>query len=198
VLPAVRQVLTAGTGAEGLAQARTQRPDVVLLDLRLPDADGLELADELGALPHVRRIVLVTARADDAALHAAASRPHITGLIWKNLQMPHLLPRALDVVAGGGRFHPPEVRAAWCELKRRPDAFYKYFSPRELEFAALLGRGLSDGEVAEKLGVGTFAARSQRQRIMQKLGLHRSVDLVHWAIRTGLVEGRARLRSGFV
>ena len=186
-LPGVRAVVTAGTGLEGLALARTFNPDVVLLDLRLPDIDGLVLAGQLAALPHPPRIVLISARTDEAALHAA-NRPQIAGMIGKNLQVPDLLGRMLEEVGAGRKYFAPEVLAAWQELIGRSDAFFKILSPRELEFAAYFGRGLGDEAVAAELGVGAFAARSQRQRIMQKLGLHRSPELIHWAIRTGLVD----------
>jgi len=186
-LPGVRAAVAAATGAEGLAHARSCRPEVVLLDLRLPDADGLNLADRLAALPHRPRIVLFSARNDAAALHAA-SRPHLAGMIGKSLQVARLLPRMLEEVTAGRRFYSPDVRAALQELKGKSDAFFKIFSPRELEFAASFGRGLGDEAVAAALGVGVFAARSQRQRIMHKLGLHRSPELIHWAIRTGLVD----------
>ena len=186
-LPGVRAAVAAATGAEGLVHARACRTEVVLLDLRLPDVDGLILADRLAALPHRPRIVLFSARSDEAALHAA-SRPHLAGMIGKSLQASRLLPRMLEEVTAGRRFFSPDVRTALQELKGKPDAFFKILSPRELEFAAAFGRGLGDEAVAAELGVGVFAARSQRQRIMQKLGLHRSPELIHWAIRTGLVD----------
>ena len=194
-IPGVRAAVAAATGAEGMAHASTCRPEVILLDLRLPDADGLILADRLAALPHRPRIVLVSARRDEAALHAA-SRPHLAGMIGKSLQVSRLIARMLEEVTAGRRFYSPEVRVAVQELKGRADAFFKILSPRELEFAAAFGRGLEDEAAAVELGVGVFAARSPRQRIMQKLGLHRSPELIHWAIRTGLIDpARPPLRT---
>lgn len=81
-VPEVAQVVFASTGAEACALARTLRPDVALLDLVLPDTDGIALARELVRSPRPPRVVFVTTRRDAFVLHAA-SECHIAGLIWE-------------------------------------------------------------------------------------------------------------------
>lgn len=186
VLPRVIRFLPARNGTQGLAIARSQRPDIVLLDLQLPDFDGFALSRQLAGLPMPAQTVLLSGRTDDVALHLA-SQPHIAGLLWKTADAPRFLPEALSAVAEGRKYFTPAVSAALRRFRADPAAYYKILSDRELEMIPYFGHALTDGEIAARLSINLFTVRSHRQRIMQKLGVHRGIDLIHWAIRTGLV-----------
>ena len=169
---------------QGLALARTHRPEVVLLDLPLPDADGIALARDLGRLPHAPRLLLLSARTHNAVLFQAA-QPHVAGLLWKTPAVIRELPLALQEVASGHRFLPPDVGAALRRLRSAPDAFFKFISTRELELMPVFGLGRTDDEIAARVGLSPLTVKTHRQHILAKLGLHRSVDLVQWAIQNG-------------
>ncbi|MBA3850508.1 MAG: hypothetical protein C0502_11035 [Opitutus sp.] len=184
VLPFVAHVERAPTGAAGLALARTLRPDIVLLDLGLPDADGVTLAAELVRLPRPPRVLLCTARRDAAVLHTA-SEPHIAGLLWKCGDVAEQLPAALATVAAGGKYYPPEVREALRRLRAAPQAFFKLLSPRQIALLPHFARAESDAEIATALGLSAHTVKSHRQTVMRKLDLHGAARLTHWAIVNG-------------
>jgi two-component system response regulator NreC len=182
--PGARRFTAAATTAQGLRDARTLTPEIILLDLPLPDADGFALARELSRLPHRPRLLLLSARSHDAVLFQAG-QAHISGLLWKTPAVTRVLPVALQEVAAGRRFLLPEVGMALRRLRADSEAFFKFISERELELLPIFGLGCTDDEIAARVGLSPLTVKSHRQHILAKLGLHRSVDLVHWAIRSG-------------
>ncbi len=184
--PECGRLATAATADEGRRLARALGPAIILLDLPLPDADGFALARELSRLPHRPRLLLLAARSHDAVLFQAG-QPHVAGLLWKTPAATRELSLALAEVAAGRRFLPPEIGAALRRLRADSGAFIKFISERELELLPVLGRGGTDDEIAARVGLSPLTVKSHRQHILGKLGLHRSVDLVQWAIRTGFV-----------
>jgi len=186
-IPEVTRFASAPNGARALAVARTLIPHVLLLDLRLPDYDGFVLATEFAQLPQPPHVLLLSARTD-AVAHYRATRPPIDGMLWKSPGVAEQLPTAITEVASGRKYFSPEVRAAWRQLRADPHAFFKILSDRELELLPHLGAGREDGEIALELGISPATVRVHRQNIKRKLGLHNRGQLVHWAIRMGLVD----------
>jgi two-component system response regulator NreC len=184
--PGCGQFAAAATVVEGQDMARTLQPEIVLLDLPLPEADGFALARELSRLPHHPRLLLLSASSHDAVL-LQARQAHVAGLLWKTPAAIRVLPFALEEIAIGRRFIPPEVGAALRRLRADSGAFFKFISERELELLPVLGLGHTDDEIAARVGLSPLTIKSHRQHILAKLGLHRSVDLVQWAIRNGFV-----------
>lgn len=176
------------TGAEGIRLAQERPPEIVLLDLRLPDADGFATAAELLRPAARPRIVLLSVRNDEAALLRIMRQPQIAGMIWKGEDVGKHLPAAIAEVRGGRRYDSPEIRAALRRLRADPQAFFKILSDREIGLLPGLGRGQTDEEIAARAGLSALTVKSHRQHIMAKLGLHRTPDLIHWAIRHGFVE----------
>jgi two-component system, NarL family, response regulator DevR len=176
--------------ARTLAVAReacaAMRPHVLLLDLRLPDGDGFDLCLVRNERPAARTL-LCTLRSDDLALHRF-DQLHLEGLLWKETTNRSTLHDAIRVVASGQRYLPPMVAEARRKLHLDPRAFYKLLSETEQNLARLLGQGLTDQEVAERVNLSVCTVHNHRKNIMRKLDLHRSADLMVWAQRTGFVQ----------
>jgi DNA-binding NarL/FixJ family response regulator len=190
-LPAGADYRRGASRAEGLRLAQERAPEVVLLDLRLPDGDGFGVAAELSTESGRPRIIVLSARNDDLALWRIMREPRLAGLVWKNGGLGEQLPLALAEVQRGHKYLPPEVHAAMRRLRADPQAFFKILSDRELDLLPGLGRGLTDEELATHAGVSALTVKSHRQHIMAKLGLHRTPDLIYWAITHGFVEPAA-------
>lgn len=185
-MPEVRPCETVHSAAAALERASSLRPDVVLLDVVLPDGDGLAVARTLAELKSPPHIVLLSVRRDDVVLQAASSA-HIAGLLWKTGDVLDKLPEAIRTVAAGGKYHPPEVREALRKFRADPQAYFKILSDRELELLPRFGEGLSDEEVAKLFSLSIHTVKSHRQNILTKLGLHSTARLIHWAIMRGFV-----------
>ena len=189
-MPEIASITTARDATSALASAEMSHPDIVLLDLVLPDMDGLALALKLAQMRQAPRIIVLSARRDSVILNAA-SQPHISGLIWKSAHTFSELSRAITHAVRGEKYYPEEVRAALRRFRADPIAFFKILSARELELLPLVGGGRSDEEIATLLGLSAHTVRSHRQHIMRKLGLPTAARLVHWAILQGFVPSLA-------
>jgi DNA-binding NarL/FixJ family response regulator len=184
----------AGDGAQAVALARSTRPDVVLMDIRMPELDGLEAtrriaADEL--LAGVRVLVLTTFELDEYVFEALAVGA--SGFLLKNTDPVELL-RAVRVVAGGEALLAPSVtRRLIAEFTARQPARtpagvdLAALTDREREVMALAGAGLSNVEIAERLVVSPATARTHVSRAMVKLGARDRAQLVVFAYESGLV-----------
>ncbi|RKF29279.1 response regulator transcription factor [Micromonospora globbae] len=192
--PDIEVVAEAADGDEAIALTRAHRPDVVLMDVRMPGTDGLTatrriLADE--RLPGVRVVVLTTFELDEsvyAALHAGAS-----GFLLKNLE-PDELRRAVRVVAAGDALLAPEVtRRLIAAYARGPEVPGLHtLTTREREVVALVAEGLTNGEIGVRLGMSTATAKTHANRAMTKLGARDRAQLVVFAYRSGLAGVRHR------
>jgi DNA-binding NarL/FixJ family response regulator len=186
----------AGDGLEAVELARSARPDVVLMDIRMPVLDGLEatrriVADEL--LAGVRVLVLTTFELDKYVFEALAAGA--SGFLLKNTDPAELL-RAVRVVAEGEALLAPSVTrrliAEFAAARRRAGpppgrVDLGALTEREREVMALAGAGLSNEEIAERLVVSPATARTHVSRAMVKLGARDRAQLVVFAYESGLV-----------
>ncbi|WP_354697667.1 Transcriptional regulatory protein LnrK [Paraconexibacter sp. AEG42_29] len=184
----------AADGAEAVDLARTERPDIVLMDVRMPRMDGLEATAAITADPALagtRVIVLTTFELDEyvfGALRAGAS-----GFLLKDLEPVELL-AAIRVVAGGEALIAPRVTrrlieafAAQPERALREPVELSELTDREREVLALVGQGLSNQEIAAELIVSPLTAKTHVSRTMNKLGARDRAQLVVTAYESGLV-----------
>jgi DNA-binding NarL/FixJ family response regulator len=192
--PDLEVIGEAGDGAQAVELARQQRPDVVLMDIRMPRMDGLEAtrriaADEL--LDGVRVLVLTTFDLDEyvyQALRAGAS-----GFLLKDTPPADLLAAIRVVAAGDALLAPSVTRRLIQEFARRPEpaavapAALAALTDREREVLALVARGLSNAEIAGRLFVSAATAKTHVSRVLAKLGARDRAQLVMLAYETGLV-----------
>ncbi|MGC4815688.1 response regulator [Micromonospora sp. DT228] len=185
----IEVVAEATDGEEAIALTRAHRPDVVLMDIRMPGTDGLTAARRILAdarLPNVRVVVLTTFELDEyvfAALQAGAS-----GFLLKDLE-PDELRRAVRVVAAGDALLAPAVtrRLIAAFASGPPVPGLDSLTPREREVVGLVADGLSTVEVADRLRMSPATAKTHTNRAMTKLGARDRAQLVVFAYRSGLV-----------
>ncbi|MBB5958768.1 DNA-binding NarL/FixJ family response regulator [Saccharothrix tamanrassetensis] len=185
----------AGDGAEALLLAREHRPDVVVMDIRMPGTDGLTATRDVCAeLPDVKVLVLTTFDVDEYVFEAL--RVGASGFLLKDTDPVELL-RALRVVAQGDALLAPSVTRRLIEEfaarpeHRRPDPkALRELTAREREILALVAGGLSNEEIAEHLVISPATSRTHVSRVMTKLGARDRAQLVVLAYESGLVSPR--------
>jgi len=170
--------------ATGLELCRKHKPDMVLLDLNLPDRDGVLLAGDLLAMHAKLRILALSSECDDYTLYRVLNSG-IHGYVDKNRQSVAMLKDAIDTVMHGRPFFADVVQQVRMRLRADPGAFPKLLSPREQEVLTVLGSGLNDEHAAHELGLSQFTVGRHRRNIMRKLGVHRTPDLIRYAVNKG-------------
>jgi two-component system response regulator NreC len=179
-------VCEAGTVAEALERIPPTNPDVVMLDLQLPDGDGLDVAARLfELLPDVRVLALTSLR-DEVTIHRIRTMG-IQGFVDKNVQKPEILRHAIEAVASGRVYFAEVVQQVQQTMRADPVSFSKVLSDREQELLQLLGRGLSNEEAAAQMGLTAWTVHSHRRNIMKKLGANTQAELMRYALRKGFV-----------
>ncbi len=186
-----------GEAADGVAVvelARRARPDVVLMDVRMPGVDGIEATRRIVADPELadtRVIVLTTFELDEYVFDAL--RHGASGFLTKDTRPADLL-RAIRLVADGEALLSPSVtRRVVREFANRPARVPRLhprlgtLTDREREVVGLVGEGLSNGEIAERLVLSPATARTHVSRAMVKLGARDRAQLVVLAYQSGLV-----------
>jgi DNA-binding NarL/FixJ family response regulator len=177
-------VIECGTLAELRAQSALLRTvDLLLLDIRLPDGDGVAFVEELTTGKIGVPVLLLSASTEDFVIHRV-SRSFVQGFVHKDDPTDHLL-TAIDVVVGGGSYFSPRFRAKLAEMARLPANFLKVLSPREQQLLKLLGAGYSDSEVASSVGLSMKTVETHRYNIMSKLDLHSAQQLQAYALKAG-------------
>jgi len=177
-------VLTETHGRRGLAAIRKLRPDFVLLDISLPDMDGLEVAAAvLKELPATKVLALSSLR-DPVTLKRVRDLG-IHGFVDKRDQTVERLKEAIDLVSRGHEFFSPVVNEVIGPLRRDPKAYYRMLSDYEQQILGLIGESKSDEEIATDLGIQPSTAQSRRRDIMNKLEIHSTPKLIRYAIECG-------------
>ncbi|QQQ81004.1 response regulator transcription factor [Saccharothrix sp. 6-C] len=185
----------AGDGAEAVRRAHEHRPDVVVMDIRMPGTDGLAATRQICAeLPEVKVLVLTTFNVDEYVFEAL--RSGASGFLLKDTDPVELL-RALTVVAEGEALLAPSVTRKLIEEfanrpeHRRPDPrALRELTAREREVLALVAAGMSNDEIAEHLVISPATSRTHVSRVMTKLGARDRAQLVVLAYESGLVSPR--------
>ncbi|WP_224386380.1 response regulator transcription factor [Pseudonocardia sp. ICBG1293] len=198
--PDIRVVAQAADGAEAVRCAEDTNPDVVLMDVRMPVMDGLEAARRILSperpSPHVPRVVMVTTFNVDDYVHEAL-RAGASGFLLKDAS-PDELTRAVRVVAAGDALLSPSVTRQLLEhfadrrepVHSRTSLALDDLTDREREVFVLIGRGLSNREIAAELFIGEQTVKTHVGRLLQKVPARDRVQLVITAYDAGLVTPR--------
>ena len=194
--PGFTVVGEAGTGAEAVQEARSSQPDVVLMDVRMPDMDGIEATRQItrsAATSAVRVLILTTFDLDEyvfAALRAGAS-----GFLLKSISPAELLSAIRVIAAGDALLAPSVTRRLVEEFARTPSAApaahpasraLDAITAREREVLALVAAGLSNTEIARALNISQATTKTHVGHLLTKLGARDRVHLVILAYQAGL------------
>ncbi|MBI4336733.1 MAG: response regulator transcription factor [Chloroflexi bacterium] len=177
----------ASSGREALLEVRRLQPDLVLLDITLPDMNGLETMGQIKAMAPETRVVILTMHEDEEYFFRAI-QAGATGYIVKGAGSDQIA-AALRAVQGGGVYLYPSLAKTLVAgyLREQENPVVKTLSARELEVLRLIGEGLVNKEIASRLGITVATAQTYRTRIMEKLGLHTVAELIRFAVRKGII-----------
>ena len=190
--PDIEVVGEAADGGAAVGVVEQTAPDVVLMDVRMPEVDGIEGARRvLAQSPEVRVVVLTTFDEDEYV--EAALRAGVSGFLLKVAPPERLIEAVRTVAAGGGLLDPGVTRrviesfAAAPPLRTRRAERLDALTERERDVLRLIGRGLSNGEIAAELYLGETTVKTHVSNVLAKLGLRDRVQAVVAAYETGHV-----------
>ncbi len=184
----------AGTGQAALDKVEKWKPDLMMVDLSLPDMSGIQLTRKiLARLPQIK-IIIVTMHSKIDYI-AEAFQAGATGFVVKESAAEGLL-KGIETVLKGDHFLDSAVSTQVVEtLKKLPgketkinDTLYGTLTAREQEILRLLAEGLSSKEIAQKLFISPKTVENHRANIMNKLDLHSTLELVRYAAKLGLID----------
>lgn len=183
-------VAQAADGLETVDKALATHPDVVITDLSMPRLGGLEVVRRLReALPDTRVLVLTMHKEDEYVLQAV--RAGASGYLVKDSAAAELLAAVRSLHAGRGHFGPQAAKAVAEQLQHPERGLvdpYGRLTAREREVFHLLAEGLTTKEVARQLGISAKTAENHRARVLDKLDVRNTAELVRYAVRHGLLD----------
>ena len=197
---AIEIVGEAGDGRTAVNEARAHRPDVVLMDVRMPDLDGISATREVLAVsPEIKVAILTTFEQDDyifGALNAGAS-----GFLLKRTNPEELIAAIHTLAAGDSLLSPSVTRRVIERMAQQPGAAsaakekLDVLTPREREVLELMARGLSNGEIASAFVIEESTVKTHVKRILMKLHLRDRVQAAIFAYESGLISPGSRSSS---
>ncbi|MEU7373334.1 response regulator transcription factor [Streptomyces albidoflavus] len=189
--PDIDVVGEAGTGAEAVQLVRDTKPDVAVMDIRMPGMDGIEATGLITAAAGATRVLVLTTFDDDEYIYGAL-RAGASGFLVKDMALDDIL-GAIQVVAAGDALIAPSItRRLIAEFAARPEPAphpraVGNITEREREVLTLVGRGMSNSEIAGHLHISVATAKAHVARLFTKLEARDRVHLVITAYETGLV-----------
>lgn len=177
----------AGSAAEGVELAGRLRPDIVLLDITLPDISGLEAMGQIKKKAPDTRVVMLTMHEDEdyffRAIQAGAA-----GYVVKGPGSGDILTALRAVQQGGVFLYPSLAKSLVSEFAREGESTrVATLSSQETEVLRLMADGLANKEIASRLSISVATVQTYRSRIMEKLELHTVPELIRYAIRKGII-----------
>jgi DNA-binding NarL/FixJ family response regulator len=189
----IEVVAEAANGAEAVSAVRRTRPDLVLMDIRMPQMDGIEATRQiLGSGADGTRVIILTTYDLDHYVYAALTAG-ASGFLLKDVSPEHLIAAVRLVQSGDALLAPTITRRLIERFARRDEAHasrhrdLSQLTPRELEVLRLLATGLSNAELADRLTLSATTVKTHIARILSKLSLRDRVQAVVFAYETGLI-----------
>jgi two-component system nitrate/nitrite response regulator NarL len=178
------------TGAEAIAAAERQQPEVALVDIGLPDASGVHVGRRILEVSPSTRVVVVTAM-DDQRVADDVVRAGFHGYLLKDTKMSQLL-SAIQIVLSGDVVLPSRATRGRGGRESNARLLGRNLTPRELEVLEMLARGVGGREIARTLGVAPNTVRTHVQSILSKLQVHSRLEAAAFAVRHGLIRPTTR------
>ena len=183
-------VAEAGDGVSAIEMALSTRPDVAIVDISMPGLNGIEVVRRLTEeLPKTRVLVLTMHEEEEYVLHVV--RAGASGYLLKHAATTELLKAVRELAAGGVHFGPYASKVLADQVHQPQRVLtdpYGELSAREREVLHLMADGLTTKEIAKRLEISVKTAENHRGRVLAKLGLRNSAELVRYAMRKRLVE----------
>lgn len=167
----------------GLAECQRLHPNVIILDVVLPDGDSLDFLDDFNRLPGRPKILLHTAWRCDAFLARSQSAP-VDGILWKSGRREELL-EAIASVSAGRPYYSPAYFEQLQQLRISKEAVNKHLSEVEMDVLRMEGRGLSDAEICRRRGCTQATLDTHRRNIRRNLGIHDPREMRSWCRERG-------------
>ena len=186
LLPGIEVVGTASDGEEAIALVDRLRPDVVLMDLRMPRCDGVAATRRLREQGSPTRVVVLTTYADDRSV-VEALRAGARGFLTKDAGADEI-ERAIAAVVRGDAAIDPAVQHHLVDAVASQPELPDGMTPREAEVLILVAQGLTNGEIAARLFVSEATVKSHINHLFAKTGVHDRAQAVSYAYKQGLVE----------
>ena len=185
----VQLVGEARTGREALEVARRELPDVILMDVRMPDMDGLEATRRIKEERSRTAVIVLTMHENPAYLREAV-RAGAAGYLLKDVSREELLDAVKQIQQGGAFIDPQMLKGMLSDMKPTAPApaQARGLTKREREILALVAEGLSNREIAERLVLSPETVKSHVAAILEKLGVSDRTQAAIYAVRHGLVE----------
>ncbi len=180
-------IAEASDGHDAIKQARALRPDMAVLDVSMPQLNGLDAAREISRAVPGTRTILLTVHTEDSYVMTAL-RAGIKGYVLKNQAAADLVQAIREVSAGRTYLSPGISQAVVEACLTKTELPADLLTAREREVLQLVAEGKSTKEVAQVLGISAKTADSHRTRMMRKLDVHETASLVRHAIRLGLIQ----------
>jgi DNA-binding NarL/FixJ family response regulator len=172
-------------GSQAYEEIVRTEPDIVLLDLKLPDADGATLAEKINAAVPSSRIIVVSGTFCDYQLHRL-STVKIHGFVDKFSDRLLTLDQTINLVHSGGTYFSPRYINASRRQRHSDTAFFKLLTAREQETLFWISQSLSDTEIAEQLRLTASTVQTHRREIMRKLNIHSTPKLIRFGLEIGM------------
>lgn len=170
----------AAHGAEAVRLYADLRPDVLLLDLRMPQVDGLSTVEQVIAADPDAGILIMTTFDTDEDI-ARTVRAGARGYMLKDSESAEIV-AAIRAVAAGELFLPPQIAAKYVSSSRRPE-----LTPREIQILRLLGAGHSNKQIARLLGIEENTVKTHTKSVFAKIGVSNRTEALAMAVRRGLI-----------
>jgi DNA-binding NarL/FixJ family response regulator len=189
--PSIEIVGQAATGREAVEQTRRLAPDVVLMDIRMPDLDGIDATRELASAAPLTKVLIVTTFEQDDYIFGAL-RAGASGFLLKRTRPEELIAAVHTIAAGDSLLSPSVTRRVIDRMAQQPtpelgdQTRVEGLTPRERDVLQQMARGLSNREIAAVLVVEESTVRTHVKRILMKLNLRDRVQAVIFAYESGL------------